>query len=48
MDISDDETVITEKITTKINSVWMIIMFKSPGENKGIDNDDSPIESIEK
>ena len=46
MDISDDETVITEKLLTKMNSVRMTMVSKTPGEKKGIDNDDAPIEAI--
>ena len=48
IDISDDETVITKKISTKMNSVQMTMMFKSPGEKKGIDNDDAFIKAIKK
>ena len=48
MDISDDETVIAEKLPTGINSVRMTVMLKNLGEKKGIDNDDAPIEAITK
>ena len=44
--MSDDEKITTEKLPTKMNSVQMKIMFKTPGENKGIDDDDAPIEEI--
>ena len=46
MDISDDETVITEKLPTKMNIVGMTMLFKTPGETEGIDDDDTPIEAI--
>ena len=29
-----------------MNSVQMTIMFKTPGEKEGVDNDDAPIEAI--
>ena len=46
MDISDDKTVITENLSTKMNSFWMTTMFKTPGEKEEIDNDNAPIEAI--
>ena len=48
MDISDNDTVITGKLPIKMISVWMTMMFKTPEEKEGIDNDDAPIEAIKK
>ena len=48
MDISYDDTVITENLPTKMNSVWMTMMLKTLGEKEGIDNDDAPIEAAKK
>ena len=46
MDISDDETIVIEKLAPNMNSVSMTMMFKTPGKEEVIDDDDAPIEAI--